>query len=170
MEAYIVNGNARPSNRHEQGFTYLAVLFLVAILSATLAATGTMWSTAQQREKESDLLFIGNQFRNAIGAYYEKTPGSIKRYPNSLKELLQDNRRLAMNRYLRKIYADPITGNADWGVVHSIEGGIIGVYSLSDKEPLKKSFDSENPDFDGADKYRDWRFVYVPDNSIINTP
>lgn len=148
--------------RNQDGFTYLGVLFLVAILSAALAGTGVIWSTAQQREKEKELLFIGNAFRQAIGAYYQKTPGTIKRYPNNLGDLLKDNRQLVQTRYLRKIYDDPLTGQAKWGLVRAPDGGIMGVFSLSEKEPIKRFFEQESADFVGTKKYSDWRFVYMP--------
>ena len=148
--------------RNQDGFTYLGVLFLVAILSAALAGTGVIWSTAQQREKEKELLFIGNTFRLAIGAYYQKTPGTIKRYPNNLGDLLKDNRQLVQTRYLRKIYDDPFTGQAKWGLIRASDGGIMGVFSLSEKEPIKRFFEQESADFIGTKKYSDWRFVYMP--------
>ena len=33
-------------------------------------------------------MFIGEQFRLAIGSYYENSPGMPKRYPPSLEKLL----------------------------------------------------------------------------------
>ncbi|MGZ5780982.1 MAG: type II secretion system protein, partial [Burkholderiaceae bacterium] len=101
--------------QRDAGFTYLAVLFLVAIFGILLAATGMIWSTAQKREKERDLLFVGHQFRKAIGEYYERTPGTVKRYPNSFNDLLKDNRQLSTVRYLRRIYKDPLTTQSEWG-------------------------------------------------------
>ncbi|WP_034303820.1 type II secretion system protein [Herbaspirillum sp. RV1423] len=155
--------------RNEEGFTYLAALFLVAILSASLAGTGVIWSMQQQREKERELLFIGNAFRNAIGTYYQKTPGTIKRYPNSLDDLLKDNRQLVTTRYLRKIYKDPFTGTEKWGLIRAPDGGIMGISSLSANEPIKKYFEQESADFIGTKKYSDWHFVYLPStNSLIN--
>jgi len=32
-------------------------------MGVALAALGTMWHTASQREKERDLLFVGDQYR-----------------------------------------------------------------------------------------------------------
>ncbi|EJL90073.1 hypothetical protein PMI16_01880 [Herbaspirillum sp. CF444] len=148
--------------KNEDGFTYLALLFFVAIFSASIAGTGVLWSTAQQREKERELLFIGNAFRNAIGVYYQKTPGIIKRYPNSLNDLLKDNRQLVTSRYLRKIYKDPFTGEEKWGLIRAPDGGIMGIFSLSEKEPMKRVFEQEGGDFIGIRKYSDWHFVYLP--------
>jgi hypothetical protein len=99
----------------QTGITYLAVLFFIAASSAMLAATGIIWSHERQRQKEQELLWIGNQFREAIGLYYQRTPGAIKRYPERLEDLLEDRRYLTTARYLRQIYRDPMTGKTQWG-------------------------------------------------------
>jgi len=86
----------------------------------------------RQREKEAELIWIGNQFREAIGLYCQRSSGSVKRYPEKLEDLLEDRRFLNRQRYLRKIYADPVSAKAEWGLVQAPEGGIAGVYSLAD--------------------------------------
>lgn len=155
--------------KKQSGFTYLAILFVIAIAGVVLAATSFNWSQAGQREKERELLFIGNQFRHAIGLYYEKSPGTAKRYPRTLDELLKDDRQLGIQRYLRKIYIDPMTRKAEWGTVPALDGGVMGVHSLSDGEPLKRAnFDYANRTFEGATKYSDWIFSYTP-QAIIQT-
>ena len=45
------------AGRKQQGFTYLGILILVAVMGAGLAAFGTIASHAAQREKEAELLF-----------------------------------------------------------------------------------------------------------------
>ena len=102
------------------------MLIAVAVIGVGLAATGQVWSHSRQREKEQELLFVGDQFRQAIGRYYEGTPGPAKRYPNP-------------QRYLRKLYTDPMTGKAEWGLMQAPEGGIMGVYSLSNGVPVKQA-------------------------------
>jgi hypothetical protein len=144
------------------GITYLAVLFFVAASSAMLAATGIIWSHERQRQKEQELLWIGNQFRDAIGLYYQRTPGAIKRYPGNLEDLLEDRRYLTVSRYLRQIYRDPMTGNAQWGLVPAPTGGIMGVRSVSTAKPIRRP--------DGASSYADWNFVYEPPAVSIPKP
>jgi type II secretory pathway pseudopilin PulG len=149
------------------GFTYLGVLFLVALMGAGLAATGMLWSTAQQREKERDLLFIGKEVRRAIGNYYERTPGTVKRYPANMRDLLKDNRQLATVRHLRRIYTDPITLNAEWGMIRAPDGGVMGIHSRSEAEPIKRAgFRDADAEFAAAKKYSDWRFVYEPQQPV----
>src|SRR5688572_26278520 len=79
-----------PSAVRRSGFTYLGALLAVALMGIASAIAGEVWHTAQMREKEAELLYIGNEYRRAIGQYFESTPGSAKRYPRELTELLID--------------------------------------------------------------------------------
>lgn len=51
------------------GFTYIGVLMLVAIAGIGLAGVGIVWHQDAQREREKELLFIGDEYRQAIGSY-----------------------------------------------------------------------------------------------------
>jgi len=148
----------------QQGFTYLALLFLITILAIGLAASGVVWQTAVQREKEQELLFIGDQFRKAIASYYNAMPApSLRRYPVAVADLIKDPRFPNTRRHLRRVYVDPMTGKAEWGLVRSADGGILGVHSLSDQQPIRISFPSGiNKDFAGKKRYLDWKFVWLP--------
>ena len=120
------SGRGRP----QRGFTYLVAMFAVAIAGLLLAVTSEVSSHSRQREKEKELLYIGDQFREAIALYYQRTPGTVKRYPEKLEELLEDKRYLSMQRYLRKIYTDPMTGQ-EFRVLHygeqkSVPKGLFG--------------------------------------------
>lgn len=160
-----------PRAKLQNGFTYLGLLAFVAIMGISLAGAGVIWRTVQQREKEQELLFIGGEFRRAIGAYYEKTPGPVKKYPQSLEDLLTDDRQLVAKRYLRKIYVDPMTGKGQWGMVNAPAGGVMGVHSLSEDEPLKSgNFGAANKDLEGKRKYSEWLFVYVPSATLSSAP
>lgn len=141
---------------------YLAMLFAVAILGVGLAAAGTLWSQVARREKEQRLLEIGHAYQDAIRRYYENSPGTLKRYPVALDDLLLDPRQLGTVRYLRKRYPDPITGSTEWGLIRAPDGGVMGVHSLSDALPLKTGgFIGENSSFSGAFRYSDWAFVHI---------
>jgi type II secretory pathway pseudopilin PulG len=148
------------ASQRERGFTYIGVLVLVALVGIGLAAAGQVWHTAAKREKERELLFIGQEFRLALYRYAKHTPGKEKRAPMSLEELLQDPRYPGIQRYLRKIYVDPMTGGTDWGLIKGAAGEIHGVHSLSTDEPLKKAnFALADRRFEGAKKYSDWVFM-----------
>jgi type II secretory pathway pseudopilin PulG len=151
---------ARRRSACNQGFSYIGVLILVALMSVALAAAGEIWHTAQKREKEQELLFVGSQFRRALEQFYANTPGQGRRYPLSLEELLLDPRHPGIRRYLRRIYFDPMTGSAEWGLVTGPNGEIFGVYSLSEAEPMKKgNFPLLDKGFEGKVKYSDWVFM-----------
>lgn len=147
--------------RRLRGFTYIGLLVVVVLIGIGLAAAGQVWSTTAKRERERDLLFVGGQFRQAIGSYFEASPG-VKQYPRKLEELLQDQRFPVVKRHLRKIYLDPITGSRDWGLV-MVGDRIVGVHSRSDDKPLKiANFPPEDSSFAGSAAYSDWQFVYAP--------
>lgn len=151
------------------GFTYVALLIAVAIVGAGLAGAAELWSHAEQRERERDLLFIGGEFRRAIERYYQESPGVAKSYPQELADLLGDRRFPAPRRHLRRMYRDPMTGKAEWGIVEAPTGGIMGVRSLSDGETLKKAgFRPENQALEGAGRYSQWEFSYQP--VVANSP
>lgn len=152
--------------RSASGFTYLGILIAVAIIGVGLAETGVIWYTTQQRNQERELLFIGDQFRSAIGHYFNASA----QYPSSLEDLLRDPHQPGVVRYLRKIYYDPITGTQDWGLVKNVNNRIIGVYSQSQQRPIKQSnFSEVDQDFDGQDAYSKWTFIYQPRLRRINT-
>ncbi len=145
------------------GFTYFGVLVIVLIMGVILATVSEVWRTSMKREKEQELLFVGSQFRQAIRLYYERSPLQVRRFPTRLEDLLADPRYPSTQRYLRKIYVDPVSGNAKWGVVKGLNGEILGVHSLSNSEPMKKyNFSSADKSFEGKTRYSDWVFIYVP--------
>lgn len=148
----------------QRGFTYLGLLLSVVLLGAGLAAAGSVWSVHAQREREADLLFVGDQFRLAITAFYNEVPlGQRHRFPTRLDELLLDKRWPTTQRHLRRVYVDPMTGSTDWGTVRAPDGGILGVYSRSSAVPLKRQgFGRHYTAFEDASSLQDWRFVYRP--------
>ncbi|MBC3422996.1 MULTISPECIES: type II secretion system protein [unclassified Pseudomonas] len=151
MAASMPSGNA--------GFTYLGVLLLIATSTLALAATGTLWATSAQRERERQLLWVGGQYAQALRSYYRASPG-LAQYPQDLAELLEDNRFPAPQRHIRRLYRDPIGASEDWGLMRAIDGRITGVYSRSQAAPIKRSgFSAQWSGFEGLAHYSDWQFV-----------
>jgi type II secretory pathway pseudopilin PulG len=146
--------------RRHSGFTYLTVLFIVAMMGIGLALAGHVWQTMTLREREADLLHVGNEYRKAIERYYLSGP---RQYPRNLTDLLKDPRQPGTVRYLRKLYPDPVTGKDEWGTVKAPDGGIAGVFSTSEDKPLKSGgFVVRDKEFEGKEKYSDWKFSYAP--------
>jgi type II secretory pathway pseudopilin PulG len=150
-----------PNPKAARGFAYVLVLIWLALAVIALAAVAEVWTTASLRDKEAELLFVGDQFRSAIGRYYERNTGRDERFPKTLEVLLEDPNQAVVTRHLRKIYVDPMTGKAEWGLVKNPAGGIMGVYSLASGKPIKQAgFDASNAQFGTAAAYSDWKFTY----------
>jgi type II secretory pathway pseudopilin PulG len=171
----VLDRNAGLTRAH--GFTYIGLLVAIVVIGIGLAVAGTVSHTLQLREKERELLFVGDQYRRAISMYYEQSPGGLKQYPKKLEDLLRDNRYPGVQRYLRRLYVDPLTAKKEWGLVETPGIGITGVYSLSDLAPVKTAnFPALYQSFRGAKKHSDWKFVYLPAQiasqpaQIVNQP
>ncbi len=148
--------------KRARGFTYIALLIAIALAGAVLGAVGSLWSTDSRREREKELLFAGDQFRKAIGAYYAEAPaGQPHKFPAKLDDLLNDKRWPTTRRHLRKIFVDPMTGTRDWLLVRAADQTIIGVYSGATETPIKQAnFPDEYTQFESAKSYKDWQFVW----------
>lgn len=152
--------------RREEGFTYLAMLFMVVVLGLTLSVTAELWQTSVKREKEAELLFVGTQYVEAIERYYASSPG-LKVFPRKLEHLIEDPRQSTVTRHLRKLYKDPVTRKFDWELIKEKDGSIIGVKSRSRKKTLKRAnFPKRYEGFEDALTYNDWAFYFdVTDRS-----
>ncbi len=145
--------------RAQAGFTFVGLMVVVAVLGITLAAVGIVWSTEVRREKEAQLLWVGDQYRKAIMRYRAGTG----RFPMALDDLLLDNQSAAPRHFIRQVYPDPMTGQADWQLVQGPDGGILGVASSSQDTPIKvANFPAQYQEFEKAKTYADWQFVNTP--------
>jgi type II secretory pathway pseudopilin PulG len=161
MAVFSGNGRALGAGLpvRQQGFTYLSALLLIVMMGTALAAVGQVWSTVGKRERELQLIWVGTQYAQALRSYYRSGTG-VSQYPDSLDELLEDHRFPSIQRHLRRLYPDPMTGSADWGLSKSIDGRITGVYSQSAETPLKTAnFPPQWQEFEDMTSYADWRFV-----------
>jgi type II secretory pathway pseudopilin PulG len=159
-----------PSGNRQRGFTLLVLLFLIAGFGVAMAALGTLWGALAQREKEAELLFIGDQYRRAIESYYRMTPGKDKRYPPNLQALLRDPRFPATVRHLRRLYPDPFSGLPEWQLMRDPSGGILGLFSAAPGTPYKTAgFPPIYESFEGATEYRGWVFAARVEQAPILT-
>lgn len=146
--------------KRQRGITYLWMLFLVFLLSLGLGKTLDVYSTMLKREKENQLLYVGDQYRQAIRLYYLSSPGYLKKYPEKLSDLLKDPRHLTVRRYIRQLYNDPVSGQP-FTLINAPEGGIMGVASPSSALPVKqRGFPPQDDGFNGSGRYADWQFLY----------
>ena len=110
--------------RRQAGYTYLLVLFAVAALGLVAAEAGVVWQTTARREREAELLAIGVEMARALARYRDESPLGARPWPSTLEELVEDRRFPVPRRHLRRIYRDPFTGRAEWGLVR--EGEALG--------------------------------------------
>ena len=147
--------------RRQRGFTYLGLIILVAILGLVGAAGLKMGSLLQRQAAEQELLDIGAQFSDALYSYAVATPAGQPQQPPSLAALLRDPRVPQVRRHLRKLFVDPVTGRAEWGLLFQPGSqGIIGVHSLSPAAPLKVgNFEARFAGFEGKAHLSEWHFM-----------
>ncbi|MGC8916404.1 MAG: prepilin-type N-terminal cleavage/methylation domain-containing protein [Thermoanaerobaculum sp.] len=157
----------------ERGFTMVAVVVAMAVMAIMMGVAVQTVTFQRQREREEELIFRGNQYVEAIRLFRARNG----RFPLTLKELAE-----AKPRVLRKVWVDPMTGQADWVPVFLGEEGagtggigigiaiptpppgeerkteargpIVGVRSRSCQESIKV--------YEGRTRYCDWKFVFDP--------
>lgn len=147
--------------RRQHGFTYLSLVILLAILGLVGAAALKVESLLARAAAEQELLEIGAAFSAALDSYAAATPAGKPTQPPTLQDLLKDNRFPTIRRHLRKIFVDPISGKAEWGITYvGDKVGVIGVYSLAQAQPLKlANFDERFQNFENKTHYADWKFT-----------
>jgi type II secretory pathway pseudopilin PulG len=153
----------RARRPREGGFTYLGLIVLVTILGLVGAATLKVDALLRRAAAERELLETGAAFSDALRSYAEATPRGQPPQPPSLHELLKDPRVPGVRRHLRKVFIDPMTGRAEWGIVWRDPGkhaGVLAVYSLSPARPFKQAgFDGRFQNFEGREHISDWKFA-----------
>jgi type II secretory pathway pseudopilin PulG len=77
-----------------------ALLVAMSVMAILLGAALPVWSTYARREKEAELIFRGEQYARAI-ALFQRKYANVN--PPTVDVLLKE-------RFLRKKYKDPITG------------------------------------------------------------
>ncbi|MGA8159171.1 MAG: hypothetical protein WCB76_00075, partial [Acidobacteriaceae bacterium] len=83
---------------------------LCILLLISVAVAAPKMARSIQRDKELETIHRGEQYRRAIQLYYRK----FGNYPTSIDQLVETNQ----IRFLRKKYADPLTGKDDWKPVY----------------------------------------------------
>ena len=159
----------KPMRSGERGFGYVFLLVLIGVIGAVSAHTLEIGQSTSRRLAEQELLAVGRAFEEALYSYAGVPPAMFTAQqpisvmpstgPATLEDLLKDPRLPGTRRHLRKIYPDPVTGQAEWGLIRNRAGRIVGIYSLSDQTPIKTTgFGPRHTHFEEAQSYRDWRF------------
>jgi type II secretory pathway pseudopilin PulG len=98
--------------RHEAEEGFMLVGLIVALFLILLALSVAAPKVAQdlKRDREVEAVHRGQQYVRAIRLYYRK----LGHYPGSVEQLENTNN----IRFLRQQYIDPMTGKADWRLIH----------------------------------------------------
>jgi type II secretory pathway pseudopilin PulG len=84
----------------DRGYAMAALLVGMSVMAVLMSALMPVWSHMARREKEEELIFRGKQYARAIGLFQRKFANTA---PPSIDVLVEQ-------RFLRKKYKDPITG------------------------------------------------------------
>jgi len=87
--------------RCESGYAMVALLVAMSVMAIALSTAMPVFSTVARREREAELVFRGEQYARAIAMFQRK-------YGNALPP---DVNVLIDQKFLRKKYKDPITGD-----------------------------------------------------------
>jgi type II secretory pathway pseudopilin PulG len=90
----------------DRGYAMAALLVAMAVIAIVLSTTLPVFSTLAKRERETELIFRGQQYARAVSLFQRKYGNAL---PPNLDVLLNE-------RFLRKQFKDPIT-NEDFQLV-----------------------------------------------------
>ena len=103
--------------RREAGYTLLMVVFLVAIMSVTALAVAPNLLTEGRREKETEMIWRGEQYQRAILLYFRK----FGKYPTKMDDLVKQTNGV---RFLRQAYPDPMNKeDGSWRFIYAGPNG-----------------------------------------------
>ena len=103
------------SGAHHRGYALVVIMMLTLFILIGLTAALPSVYTAGMREREEELLFRGNEYARAIALFRRQ----FRRYPTSVKELLETNG----IHFLRREYTDPMTKKGKWRFIHADAAG-----------------------------------------------
>jgi type II secretory pathway pseudopilin PulG len=166
--------------KRSNGFAYVMLLVIVAVLSVFAAGSLQLGSQLSRQEAEQALLDVGGEFQRALYSYSGaiattsagggNTSALATKGPRTIEELLRDGRTASIKRHLRQIYADPMTGGTQWGIVKDPAGFILGIYSKSSERPINQTnFDSLQAHFEDAESYSKWIFGLPSAQYVVKT-
>ena len=197
MALFIQSGDAKAGlngttdKAFEGGFAMVSLLLAMSLLGIVASMALPAWQQMSQRERESELIFRGEQYARAILLYQREQPGA---YPPDIDTLVE-------GRFLRKRYGDPTMAEGEFRLVlqsdqdlsggtGTTETGTEGVAeanrSVGEGRNENRTGDvqsggvlggivgvaSRNTDtsiktYNGRTIYSEWEFVYTPDSLSV---
>lgn len=153
----------------------MLLLLAIALVGIAASASVNLGATMARRNAEQQLLAIGLEFQQALRSYAgvpaNAAIAAAAQGPRSLDDLLKDPRVPGLRRHLRQVYADPLTGKEQWGLVKDNRGFIIGVHSLAEGQPIQRTgFEPQLATFEDAASYQQWVFGLPISQSLQKGP
>ena len=164
-------GNAHHPHRCVHGIALVSLLVALFVLGLATQRVAFVLSDRAERDREQSALMLGQLYALAIKSYYEASPGTVKQYPQRLDDLLEDKRYVYVKRHLRKPYKDPLTQDADFGLLLDDTGRIKGVFTA----PVRTVTPLAPPVVEGveitfSEAARSWQFVHARPSQASTTP
>lgn len=103
--------------RRQSGSALLVVLVIAAVITIGLYSEVPNIVFQARRAREQQLIDNAGEYKRAIQLYVRQ----FHTYPPSLDALDGTNNQ----RFLRRHYADPLTGSSDWRILHGGPTGIV---------------------------------------------
>jgi type II secretory pathway pseudopilin PulG len=104
--------------RRDAGFSMAALVIFLTAASILLTISVPSYVMEAKREQEKELIFRGEEYTRAIQKYQR----TLNLLPTSVEDLLSSNG----TRFLRKAYADPISGEPWRPIVLNSDGTLTG--------------------------------------------
>lgn len=157
------------------------LLVAIGVMGVIMSMLLPVWSQTAKREREAELIFRGEQVMRAIELYQRQYVGA---YPDDLETLVEQ-------RFLRRIYKDPMAMNDDgeFRVLYQTDADVGQATSNGPQEanrsrsPMRpvdgsRTFASQPSGgvigvvstsdeqslrlYDGRDTYSEWMFIHAP--------
>jgi len=159
-----------PPRQTQGGLVLIALMLMLILVGIGALSAAEIWSTARKREREVELLWVGDQYRRAVESYWKTTPGPRKVLPTTISQLLNDDRFPNPVHHLRQAYRDPMAEDTDFEPV-IINNALVGVHSTSTAVPMKHAhFPRKYAQFATAEDYSQWKFVFIPPTRATTGP
>ncbi|HLQ76001.1 MAG TPA: type II secretion system protein [Terriglobia bacterium] len=125
--------------RKDAGFSLAALVFFLTATSILIAVAVPNWVMQARREREKELIFRGEEYARAIQKYQR----TLNLLPSSVDDLLSSNG----TRFLRKAYADPVSGEPWRVIILNSDGTLTGsnVYQSMAQVPTTTSVANTPP-------------------------
>jgi type II secretory pathway pseudopilin PulG len=147
------------SRLDDRGYILVVLLAGMAVTAVWMGAMLPAWRQQSMREKEIEMIFRGEQYARAIAIFYQKN-GT---FPPTIDILVQQ-------KYLRKKWKDPITGE-DFLPMYANQAtgsppggqpqsGIIGVYSKSTAPSIRI--------YQNQQAHNLWQFTWQTGYQLMN--